>query len=247
MAEDGKVYASDIESKSILVFDEQGNLINSWGESGNQIHQLNNPRGLTIGPEGDLYVADHSAKSIKRFSVSGELKLHIHLPKHGGSTHGSGNIGSFPLTVAVRQDGVIITTAPNGTYWNRIWAFDKFGNKLWSESAKMGDNFGLVASDLHGDFAWIFERSSKYRMFRSSYRAGPLMMEDAIPYPMLISETQEPETTDLDIVYKVTDADDARVTTGLLAYVDGDDSFGTSSSPNPLSGTFPVRSDRMWT
>ena len=62
------------------------------------------------------------------------------------------------------------------------------------------------------------------------------MEEDAIPYPMLISVTQEFETTDLDIVYKVTDTDDANVTTGLLAYIDGDDSFENVIIPKSFLG-----------
>ena len=63
-----------------------------------------------------------------------------------------------------------------------------------------------------------------------------LVEEDAIPYPMLISATQEFETTDLDIVYKVTDTDDANVTTGLLAYIDGDDSFENVIIPKSFLG-----------
>ena len=43
--------------------------------------------------------------------------------------------------------------------------------------------------------------------------------------PSLITASQEFQTTDLDISYKVTDADDSNVTTGILAYVDGDKSF----------------------
>ena len=62
---------------------------------------------------------------------------------------------------------------------------------------------------------------------------------------MLISATQEFETTDLDIVYKVTDADDANVTTGLLAYIDGDDSFENVIIPKSLSVMSPERSGRM--
>ena len=53
---------------------------------------------------------------------------------------------------------------------------------------------------------------------------------------MLISATQEFETTDLDIVYKVTDADDTNVTTGLLAYIDGDDSFENVIIPKTFIG-----------
>ena len=67
-----------------------------------------------------------------------------------------------------------------------------------------------------------------------------------IPYPMLISATQEFETTDLDIVYKVTDTDDANVTTGLLAYIDGDDSFENVIIPKSFLVMSPERSGKMW-
>ena len=51
------------------------------------------------------------------------------------------------------------------------------------------------------------------------------MVQDAIPFPTLVSASQEFQTTDLDISYKITDADDANVTTGILAYINGDKSF----------------------
>ena len=131
---------------------------------------------------------------------------------------------------------MIFTSACDGSSRTEFWAFDKFGTKIWNTTVSFGNNRGLVAINGMGDFTWVFEKSRKYRRFHSSYRAGPGFMEDGIPYPMLISATQEFETTDLDIVYKVTDMDDANVTTGLLAYIDGDDSFENIIIPKTFIG-----------
>ena len=131
---------------------------------------------------------------------------------------------------------MIFTSARDHNTKTEFWAFDKFGNKIWNPYVSFGYNRGIVAISQKGDFAWFFENIGKYRRFRSSYRAGPLLEADGIPYPMLISATQEFETTDLDIVYKVTDADDTNVTTGLLAYIDGDDSFDNVIIPKTFIG-----------
>ena len=83
---------------------------------------------------------------------------------------------------------------------------------------------GLVAVDPKGNFTRLFEKNAGYLRY-NTFIDGPLLIDDALPLPSLITASQEFQTTDLDISYKVTDADDSNVTTGILAYVDGDKSF----------------------
>jgi tripartite motif-containing protein 71 len=240
VAPDGNIYVSDFGADKILVFDGSGNFSGSWGEAGNLSHQLNGPSDLHIGPEGDLYVADYYNYSIKRFTVAGELILKIDLRQHGGSGNSDDRRGSRPRTVSVREDGLIITSAYYDHYRGKFWVFDKSGNSLWTRTKSWTGNYsgtrGCVAFNSMGKFVWVWDKYDQFARYHSTYRAGPWLRRDAIPYPMLISATQEFETTDLDIVYKVTDVDDANVTTGLLAYIDGDDSFDKILLPKTFIG-----------
>ena len=116
------------------MFDETGNLTGSWGESGSLSHQLNGPCDLQIGPEGDLYVADYYNYSVKRFTLDGQLVRKIDLRQHGGKNDSRGDRRSGPRRLSVRDDGMIAVTAIRDQGRERIWMFDKFGNKFGQES-----------------------------------------------------------------------------------------------------------------
>ena len=229
VAEDGAVFVSDSEADRILAFDSAGNLTGSWGEKGSLGHELDNPTCLQIGPEGDLYVADYHNYAIKRFSLNGELKLSINLRNHGGRSDDRYiDRSARPLSLAIREDGMIFTSGCDDHHSTEIWAFDKFGTMRWNYSKYFGNgkgSRGRVAVNQKGEITWLFERNTYFHRYNTSYRAGPLLAQDAIPFPTLVSATQEFQTTDLDISYKITDADDANVTTGILAYINGDKSF----------------------
>jgi sugar lactone lactonase YvrE len=240
VANDGSLFVSDFGADKILVFDAAGNLTGSWGESGSLNHQLDGPSDLQIGPEGDLYVADFKNYSIKRFTIAGQLVKKIDLRSHGGSNRSEDNRGSKPRSISVREDGLIITSAIYEHNRGKFWIFDKLGNRLWTRTKSWSGNYsgtsGLVAFNPMGKFVWVWDRYRQFNRYHSSYRAGPLVIRDSIPYPMLISAGQQFQSTNLDISYKVTDADDANITTGMLALVDGQNSFDKIIIPKTFIG-----------
>ena len=241
VADDGTVFVSDADLDKIFVFDGVGNLTGSWGESGSLGHELDNPCSLQIGPEGDLYVADYDNFAIKRFSPTGDLLLEIDLGDNGGSRHVDENQGSRPRNLGVRADGLIITCARNSKK-HTFWVFDKFGNKLWEQNrayAWYGAVPGVVAVNPRGYFLHYDgdDDENKYRRYLPTYRAGASIHSDAlIPYPMLIRAKQEFQSSDLDIAYRVTDPDDSKVTTGMLAFIDGEKRFEKLIVPKSFIG-----------
>ena len=119
----------------------------------------------------------------RRFSVSGELKLHLDLRNFGGNGSSDSRYGAWPTSVAVRADGMIFTSACDHNTKTEFWAFDKFGNKIWNPYVSFGNNRGIVAISQKGRLCLVFENIGKYRRFRSSYRAGPLLEADGFRTP----------------------------------------------------------------
>ena len=233
----GLVFVSDKSQNKVHVFDTAGNLTGSWGESGSLNHQLNSPRGIVVGPTGDLFVADYSNFSVKKYSPTGDLLLRIDLTKKGGSS--STHDGSRPISVSVRQDGMIVTSARYGRSDTKFWVFDNLGNKLHEYKyykSNAGTNGSAVAMNSSGVFCWMLPNDRLFKTFISSYRAGPVGQPDGIPYPALLNVSQAFGSTNLEVSYKVTDGDSPTVTTGMLGFKNGNDSLSSLIVPKTFVG-----------
>jgi len=106
-------------SSKIKKFDEDGNLITQWGESGREDSQFNNPLGISIDREENLYIADCNNHRIQRFNKKGEFLL-----KWGDKGDKSGKF-RYPYDIAVYEDKIYVTD--NHPY---IQAFNREGNYL---------------------------------------------------------------------------------------------------------------------
>lgn len=96
------VYVTEDSNHRIQKFTTSGKYISTFGSAGSGEGQLTNPRGICIGPEGKIYVSDHSNNRISVFNanesfdrhISGELNYpwglafdpsgNLHVAKNGG-------------------------------------------------------------------------------------------------------------------------------------------------------------------
>lgn len=66
-----RIYVSDKEKNSIVVFDMSGKLIFRIGKPGNESGEFAFPQGVAIAPNNDLYVADALNSRIQVFTADG--------------------------------------------------------------------------------------------------------------------------------------------------------------------------------
>ena len=91
------IYLADDFLDRITVFDREGGLVSTWGETGSGPGQLSGPSGLLFDGDGSLLVVDHKNHRVQRFTKDGE-----YLSQWG--EFGSGP-GQFNLPWGIAQDG----------------------------------------------------------------------------------------------------------------------------------------------
>lgn len=91
----------------------------SWGTQGNNKGELNTPKGIAIGPDGSVYVADSGNDRIQKFSPLGE-----YIAYWGENGNANGKFDN-PTDVAVSQTGDVFV-ADFGN--NRVQRFNSRGN-----------------------------------------------------------------------------------------------------------------------
>ena len=79
----GTMYVTDTYNHRIKVFDARGRLVRQWGKAGGTLEgdaaigvgpgEFNQPRGISLDPAGNLWVADHKNARMQRFTPTGRL------------------------------------------------------------------------------------------------------------------------------------------------------------------------------
>ncbi len=75
--EDGLTYVADTGNHRIVQLDEDGKLMNAWGEAGDRSGQFSEVFDLAITPEGDVAALDAARQIISLWSPDGELQREI--------------------------------------------------------------------------------------------------------------------------------------------------------------------------
>lgn len=130
-------------------------LLTSFGSYGTGDGQFATPTGVTVGPNGDLWVVDSNLDRVQRFSPSGQF-----LGKWG--THG-GSPGQFvgPTSIAFDAAGhLFVTDTGNG----RVQELTESGQFLaqWPIKSK------VIAFDSDGNFYTIHPSATQVLKYSSS-------------------------------------------------------------------------------
>jgi DNA-binding beta-propeller fold protein YncE len=90
-----EVYVTD--SSGLWKFSPNGDLLAEWTAP----NQFGDPYGVTVGPDGTIFVADTDNGRIVALSVAGDM-----LASWGTQGHGAGQL-TYPEAVAVASDGTL--------------------------------------------------------------------------------------------------------------------------------------------
>lgn len=93
-----RVYVFNRGQHPLMVFDREGNFLNSWGEG-----MFQRPHGLTMGPENTLYLVDDGAHVVQQFTAEGKLLMTIGTPGRGAGFM-SGKPFQQPTKVAIEEE-----------------------------------------------------------------------------------------------------------------------------------------------
>ncbi len=146
-AEDN-VYVFNRGAHSVIVFDRDGNFLRSWGEG-----MFRRPHGITIGPDGSLWLTDDLHHTIRQFSPKGKLLLTIGDPDQPSTLQG-GKPFNRPTHVApCPRTGDLYISDGYGN--SRVHKYDPRGHHLfsWGEPGTDPGCFNLphnIATDSEG-------------------------------------------------------------------------------------------------
>ena len=126
-------------TKPIIVFDTNGNYLNSWGEN-----IFTNAHGISVDDENNIYCVDSGDNTIRKFDSSG--KLIFQLGKEGEKSEKMSGIPfAVPTHVAIdsnNQDFYVSDGYSNA----KVHKYNKDGNYLfsWGESGTGEGEFNIV-------------------------------------------------------------------------------------------------------
>jgi peptidylamidoglycolate lyase len=155
---DGCTYVSDGYGNSRVVkLDPDGGFVCAWGQAGDGPGDLKTPHGITVGPDGLVYVAARGNSSIQVFTSSGEFVTmwrSAELGRPWGLAAGPDNAmyvvdggdGSGPPSARnkiLKTDlaGVVLAT------WSRFGNYD--GQVCWAHDVAVGRDGAVYVGDVY--------------------------------------------------------------------------------------------------
>jgi|CXWL01.1.fsa_nt_gi DNA-binding beta-propeller fold protein YncE/tetratricopeptide (TPR) repeat protein len=128
-----RLYVVDEKKNSLFIYDKAGKLIKFVGRSGTQPGAFDGPRGVAVGPNGNVYVADTGNHRVEIFDHDGNF---VYSFGEKGSEPGK---LKYPESISVGADGRIFVSDTGN---NRIQVFTNEGILLF-QFGRYGKDQGL--------------------------------------------------------------------------------------------------------
>ncbi len=143
-----RVYVFNRGTSPVIVFDTDGNMIDSWGEG-----LFKNPHGISVDPDGNLFCVDNGDSTVRKLSPSGELLMTLG-EANNPSEQMSGKPFSVPTHVAIDPRTGEFYVA-DGYSNASVHKFTPEGDLItsWGESGTNESQFNIVhniATDSEG-------------------------------------------------------------------------------------------------
>ena len=244
ISSDNEVFVSEDGNHRIQVFDVNGTFLRKWGSPGNLDGQFNRPLSLDIDNDGAIYIADFINRRVQVFDKTGKF-IHKFSTNKAYASGGASFIKILP-------SGIISTGHENDGYnsmQNQLNLREKNGahiKKMAYPSSSGGTSTGIGSPSTqfdNGTLAFADKYSKILRFLTQTYRTlRPNPSKDA-PLPEVISVTQPVGTNHLEIKYRITDADSAKVKAGLLAFKEGGNDLSKVILPQTFVGSVAGKLD----
>jgi sugar lactone lactonase YvrE len=188
VAKDGTSFVSDEFQNKIFVYDEDGILVRSFGETGSAPGQLKGPSGLALDADGNLLVVDSLNNRIQRFSPEGKF-----VSTFGEEGSGPGEFNRpWGITVDDKND---IYVADWGN--NRVQKFTPGGTHLRDIGNSPVDDGGVlrrpssVAVDSQGDIYVVNWGEKNLKIYTPDGDSLTTLYGDAIEFSKWAKEVVE--------------------------------------------------------
>ena len=70
----GELYVLDVINNRVQVLDQEGNFVRAFGQAGEGVGLFGRPAGLSLAPNGRVWVSDNMSTLIQSFTAQGEVK-----------------------------------------------------------------------------------------------------------------------------------------------------------------------------
>ena len=214
----GEIFVVDRYNHRVQAFDSNGTFLRKFGSIGSLEGQMNQPHDITISDQGNLMVADFYNRRIVHFTTAGEFLKHPTVSDH-------------PEHIANLSNGLLGTSRDN-----RVELYDENSDrlKIWY---KPGGGTSAIGSMPNGTIVCLNRNNDSILFYKPTYRTVRRNDSLEIPLPEVLSVVQPDNSNNLQVTYRINDADSTHVSARMLGFVDGGNDLSKVIIPTSFIGS----------